>query len=323
MEIIDVQVHTWDKESAKYPWAGDLGTPALTAMVRAHFGEHLFPMDQLIAAMDGAGVDAAIAVVPSIFGFDNSYAMDAVKRYPDRLAMVALVDPEAPDMEERVRVLGGTSGVLGIRIMVFTDQLLESTLRGPRRKLIAAMQKHGVPLFLYPPRYIQHVAQIARDFPKLRIVIDHLGLPQPPVNVSGATGQDMFHGWEHLLRLADCPNVAIKVSAFPSMSSQPYPYQDLWPRFHRLIDAFGLERLFWGTDFTRVASLLTYPEGVNYLRDTDELSAGDKAMLMGGSLRRYFDWPPKDWVPLSASVKGAKQGAKKGAKKGAKQGGKQ
>ena len=34
MEIIDAQVHTWEKESAKYPWLGDLGTPERTAMVR-------------------------------------------------------------------------------------------------------------------------------------------------------------------------------------------------------------------------------------------------------------------------------------------------
>ncbi len=303
MEIIDVQVHTWDRESEKYPWPGNLGTPERTAMVRAHFNEHLVPMDALVAAMDDAGVDAGIAVVPSIFGFDNSYAMDAVKRYPDRLAMIALVDHDAPDLDERVRELGKTPGVLGIRVMIFTDELLASAQHGARRKLFAAMQKHGVALSLYPPRYIQHVAGFARDFPDLRIVIDHLGFPQPPVNVSGIGPGDMFNGWEHLIALAKCPNVAIKVSAFPSMSSQPYPYRDLWPRIRQLIEVFGIERLFWGTDFTRVASLLSYREGVNYILDNDELSASEKTMLMAGSVRRYFDWPSKEWIARSASKK--------------------
>lgn len=305
MEIIDVQVHTWDKESAKYPWPGNLGTPERTAMVRAHFNEHLVPMEALIAAMDEAGVDAGIAVVPSIFGFDNSYALDAVKRYPDRLAMIALVDHDAPDLDERVRVLGGTPGVLGIRMMIYTDALLASAQQGAHRRLFVALQKHGVVLSLYPPRYIQHVAGIARDFPDLRIVIDHLGFPQPPVNVSGNGPGDMFKGWEHLIALAKCPNVAIKVSAFPSMSAEPYPYKDLWPRIRQLIEVFGIERLFWGTDFTRVATLLSYKEGVNYILDNDELSMSDKAMLMGDSLRRYFNWPPQGWVPRSASRKGA------------------
>ena len=305
MEIIDVQVHTWDKESEKYPWPGDLGTPERTAMVRAHFHEHLMPMDALVVAMDDAGVDAAIAVVPSIFGFDNSYALDAVKRYPDRLAMIALVDHDAPDLDERVRMLAATPGALGIRVMIYTDELLASVQQGARRKLLAAMQKHGVVLSLYPPRYIQHVAGLARDFPDLRIIIDHLGFPQPPVNVSGVGAGNMFNGWEHLIALARCPNVAIKVSAFPSMSAEAYPYKDLWPRLREMIDVFGVERLFWGTDFTRVASLLSYKEGVNYILDNNELSTFDKAMLMGGSVRRYFDWPPKAWVPRSASNRAA------------------
>jgi predicted TIM-barrel fold metal-dependent hydrolase len=302
MAIIDAQVHTWDRESAQYPWAGDLGTPQRTVMVRAHFSEHLFPMDALIAAMDDAGVDAGIATVPSIFGFDNSYALDAMKAHPDRLAVVALVDPNAPDMEERVRALGATPGVLGIRIMIFTDPLLASVQGGPHRRLIAALQRHGVPLFLYPPRYLGHVAALARDFPDLRIVLDHLGFPQPPVNVSGADkDRPMFEGWEHLIGLARHANVAIKVSAFPSMSGEKFPYRDLWPRLHQLIGVFGVERLFWGTDFTRVASLLSYAEGVNWIPACEGLSPADKASLMGGAVRRYFGWPPAGWVPRSAA----------------------
>ena len=127
------------------------------------------------------------------------------------------------------------------------------------------------------------------------------------LRASGVGAGDMFNGWEHLIALAACPNVAIKLSAFPSMSSEPYPFKDLWPRIRQLIEVFGLERLFWGTDFTRVASLLSYTEGVNYIVESDEFSASEKAMLMGGSVRRYFNWPPKGWVPRSAAKQGAKQ----------------
>jgi predicted TIM-barrel fold metal-dependent hydrolase len=297
MEIIDAQVHAWDADKPERPWQLNYADPARNALVRAHFTEHVFTMDKLIAAMDVAGVDAAIATVPSIYGYDNSYALDACARYPDRLAMIALVDPDRPDLDDAIQQLKANPFVLGLRVMIVSDDLLESVDRGSRRKVLAACQKHGLILSLYPPRYIQHVEKIARDFPDLRIVIDHLGHPQPPVNIAGVKDEPMFAGWDHLIKLAQYPNVSVKVTAFPSMSSQSYPYKDLWPRIHQLISVYGLPRLFWGTDFTRVHSLLSYAQGVDYVRESTELSASDKAALMGGSLRRYFNWPAPGWTP--------------------------
>ena len=49
----------------------------------------------------------------------------------------------------------------------------------------------------------------------------------------------------------------------------------------------------WGTDWTRAVGLLTYKQGVDAFRDTDRLSAGDKAKLMGGTLARVYGWSPQ------------------------------
>jgi len=38
--------------------------------------------------------------------------------------------------------------------------------------------------------------------------------------------------------------------------------------------------------------LLTYNEGVEVFRITDQLSDGDRAKLMGGTLRRIYNWSP-------------------------------
>ena len=90
MNIIDAQVHTWERDTPEYPWHLRYADPARNALVRAHFEEHIFPMHELIAAMDAAGVHAGIATVPSIYGSDNRYSLAACARYPDRLAMIAL-----------------------------------------------------------------------------------------------------------------------------------------------------------------------------------------------------------------------------------------
>jgi predicted TIM-barrel fold metal-dependent hydrolase len=56
------------------------------------------------------------------------------------------------------------------------------------------------------------------------------------------------------------------------------------------LDAFGLDRCMWGTDWTRTIGMLTYEQGVTPFRDTKRLSEDDKAALMGGTLQKVYKW---------------------------------
>ena len=48
----------------------------------------------------------------------------------------------------------------------------------------------------------------------------------------------------------------------------------------------------WGKNWTRAVALLTYKEGVDAFRLTDRLSDSDRTALIGGTLRRVYDWSP-------------------------------
>jgi len=61
-------------------------------------------------------------------------------------------------------------------------------------------------------------------------------------------------------------------------------------RFRRVIDAFGLDRCLWGTDWTRTIKMLTYEQGVAPFRATKRLSENDKSALMGGTLQKVYKW---------------------------------
>jgi L-fuconolactonase len=60
----------------------------------------------------------------------------------------------------------------------------------------------------------------------------------------------------------------------------------------RIIDAYGLERCMWGTDWTRALKYLTYEQGVEYFRMSSHLSDSDRAMLMGGATELTYGWTP-------------------------------
>ena len=95
-----------------------------------------------------------------------------------------------------------------------------------------------------------------------------------------------------LLALAKHPNIVVKITGACTLSLQDYPYDDIWGPVGRIIDAFGVERCLWGTDWTRAVEFLTYRQGVEPFRITDRLSASDRAALMGGNAERVYRWAP-------------------------------
>jgi predicted TIM-barrel fold metal-dependent hydrolase len=131
---------------------------------------------------------------------------------------------------------------------------------------------------------------MAAASPDTAIVIDHLGLQQPFEPPPPAAP---FADLPNVLQLAAYPNVSIKITGACTLSREPFPYRDIWEPLGRIFDAFGIDRCMWGTDWTRAVGLLTYEQGVDAFRDTDRLSAADKAALMGGTLARLYRWSPK------------------------------
>jgi len=155
------------------------------------------------------------------------------------------------------------------------------------KRAFAAAAKHGLPVNLLCWGILDKgLPHIQRHRDRV-IVIDHLGLLQParpPVST------DVWADLPKLLALAQYENVRVKISGACTMSHQPFPYDDIWEPVLRVIDAFGLDRCMWGTDWTRTIGMLTYQQGVTPFRDTKRLSESDKAALMGGTLQKVYKW---------------------------------
>jgi predicted TIM-barrel fold metal-dependent hydrolase len=84
---------------------------------------------------------------------------------------------------------------------------------------------------------------MVRRYPKVNVVIDHLAR----VEVDTKDTEDQI---QKLLALAKYPNVYVKVSELNILSpSKKYPYKDTYPFVKRVYEAYGPDRLLWGTGF--------------------------------------------------------------------------
>jgi L-fuconolactonase len=142
-------------------------------------------------------------------------------------------------------------------------------------------------LCLYATGRLDDVAFIAQTYPGAQLAVDHLGLAPAPSIPAGPTP---FAELPAVLALARYENVAMKLTGAPVLSLEPFPFRDLWPHLHRMVEAFGPERLMWGTDWTRATRLVAYDELVRYFTETDELGPTDKELILGQSCRRIFKW---------------------------------
>lgn len=277
MPTIDVQVHSYERNHPGRPWQGHLAGPDSVT------GE------EMIAAMDAVGVDAAILVSPySLYKLDPSYALSVRAKYPKRFAVIKPVDTTNPAIDDVVADWKKTEGTIGIRIMLRETPNPDPADPGPNRTLAAA-SKHGLPVNLLCWGRMEQADGLMARNPDTVMVIDHLGLAQPfhpPVPA------EPWAALPAVLAMAKYPNVRIKISGACTLSHQKFPYPDIWDPILRVIDAFGLDRCMWGTDWTRATELLTYRDGVEAFRVTDRLSASDKATLMGGTLEKVYNWSP-------------------------------
>jgi len=277
MLTIDSQVHTYERNRPERPWAGFLHGPEEVTG------------DDMVAAMDAVGVDGALLISPyAMYRFDGSYALEVYAKHPGRFGLIKPFDTTDPAVADKIADWAARDGTVGARIMLNRDLPTDPADPGINR-VLAAGAKHAMPVNMLVWGRLEQAKGLAARNPDTQIVIDHLGLQQPFEPPAPA---EPFAELPKVLELAAHKNVAIKISGACTLSHQPFPYKDIWDPLARIFDAFGLDRCLWGTDWTRAVGLLTYKQGVDAFRVTDRLSDSDRAMLMGGALRRIYDWAP-------------------------------
>lgn len=274
--IVDSQVHLWGENTPERPWRRDAVRTAHRAVPPT--------ADDLLREMDGAGVDRAVLVPPSWEGDRNDLALKAAADHPDRFAVMGRFPAHDPAME-LTRWLE-PPGMLGIRLTLHREPWLGWHRAGRMTWFWRSAERLGIPVAVYAPGLLPDMHAIAAAHPDLRLVLDHLALPL------GRVDQAAFAGLDELLALARLPNVAVKASALPCHTSEPYPFPGLHDPIRQVLGAFGPERMFFGSDLTRLPC--PYVQAVELFTETlGFLGDADREWVMGRGLREWLDWCPE------------------------------
>jgi L-fuconolactonase len=273
---IDSQVHAYERNSPSRPWAGFLqGPDEVTG-------------DDMVKAMNSVGVDGALLVSPfSLYGYDASYVLDVYSAHPNRFGLIKPFDPASESVAEEIASWAQTPGVVGARLMLRGTSFTSDDVG--LNAILAAGGHAGIPVNVMCSDNLPLFRELAKRHPGTQLVVDHVGIAQPP---EPPAPPEPFADLANVLSLSEYDNVAIKISGACTLSHEQFPYSDIWNPLGRIFSAFGFERCLWGTDWTRAVALLTYEQGVEAFRVTDQLSESEREALMGGSLANIYKWAP-------------------------------
>ena len=242
----------------------------------------------MVVAMDAVGFDAALLVSPfSMYWYDPAYVLEVHAKHPGWFGLIEPFDPASASVADEIAEWARTPGVVGARLML-TGQSYEPDDPGIDRILTVGAQA-GIPMNVMCWGSLPFFKPLARSHPETRTVIDHVGMIQPFVPPSIP---EPFADLATVVSLASYDNVVIKISGACTLSLQPFPYPDIWEPLGKVFGAFGFDRCMWGTDWTRATKLLTYEQGVEAFRVTDQLSDSERSALMGGTLAKLYNWSP-------------------------------
>ena len=270
---IDAHVHLWTDDFSRYPLAPQY-KPADLAIRR-------FLAEDILVEARRNDVDRVVLVQMSYYGFDNRLMLDAICHRPETFRGIAIVDANASDPSSSMQAMA-RQGARGFRVAV-TDR--GATLAGQihLEKMFTCGALNNLAIcFLLGPQLLRDVARLCERYPDTPVVLDHLariGMSSPISN------QDV----DSLCRLARHPRTMVKLSGFYALGDNHPPHHELAPLIRSVYDAFGPQRLMWGSDSPFQTMQEKYSDSISLVRDgLPFLSTGDKDWILRTTAESFF-----------------------------------
>ena len=273
MTVVDAHLHVWDLEQGDYAWLGpDLGT-----LYRS------FLPSQAADELATAGVTSAILVQAEDSVRETRYLLGVAEQHAWVHGVVGWVQLDDPERAERELDELSHPALRGVRHLIHDDPRPDFLDLAPVRRSLAQVAERGLVLDVPNawPRHLDSVGRLAEAVPDLTVVLDHLA--KPPRERAD------FDEWERSLRqLAQYPQVVAKVSGL-QVPGQPFTAAALRPALDVALDAFGVDRLMFGSDWPMTTDVGGYPVAFAVTQElVGGLSAEEQQAVWGGTATRIY-----------------------------------
>ncbi|WP_295768260.1 amidohydrolase family protein [uncultured Mucilaginibacter sp.] len=275
MYKIDAHQHFWKFDPVRDNWITEE-----MDVIRRDF----LPQDLMHILMHNQ-MQGCVAVQASQTEKENQFLLELASTTPFIKGVVGWIDLQADDVEEQLKHYGKIDKMVGFRHVLQGEPQRDLMLKPKFKRGISLLHKYG---FTYDvlifADQLKYTAQLVAEFPKQQFVIDHIAKPD--------IKNKQVAEWEKEIRkVAKHPNVYCKISGMVTEANwYDWEEEDFKPYMDVVFDAFGIDRLMFGSDWPVCMVAGGYNRVVKMVRHyLEPFSDMDKAKFWGGNAIKFYN----------------------------------
>ena len=298
MEIIDIHAHVYEKVAGitqGAPMTSEkLGKVRIgnriSQFLPPAFENTSSPVETLIGYMEWCGIDRALLMPNPYYGYHNDYFIESVKKYPEKLRAVALVDLlKGEKAAKELADIYDTTELFGFKVE--TDSTFQCA---PGKRLADedllpvwdCVNQYHQPVFihLFTDEDIREMKKLIDTFPNITWVICHMG-------ADACFKRENMDNFEVLLQwVKSYPNVYMDTSTVPVYydDKEEYPFPTSVKVIEKAWETAGAEKLMWASDYPGMLMHATMKELINLVKTQCHIPERDKELIMGQNAKRLF-----------------------------------
>ena len=248
------------------------------------------PISVLLHQMESNNVEKALLV--QFFGvYDNEYLLEQAELFPTKFKVAALVDTSDPEASMHLNLLK-QRGVDAVR---FT-----ATTRSPGQdpyhiwKCAESLGMTATVMGACEDYAHEDFESIIQNCSDLQIVIEHLGGVGAFFGPGRSSSEIPYEPYKKMLSLSQYENVAIKITGLgefcerPRPFIPPMPFHNIAPVMEMALEAYGTDRVMWGSDYPPVSAREGYRNALIFPYQHLDVSTEEKEKIFFGNALKYW-----------------------------------
>ncbi len=283
MERVDAHCHFWELSRGDYTWL-DVSNPDLAPIARD------FLPAEMKLHREAADIDRVVVVQAAATEAETDYLLGLADQHDEIGGVVGWADLESEKVELRLKNWATNPKFNGIRPMLQDIEDTNWILGEPQIEIGRILEKLDLRFdALIEPRHLPAIYQFCDKYPDLAVVIDHAAKPKAAL----AGDREAFVDWStYMKKIAGNPNVYCKLSGLLT-ELQPAAQVSLHGLLDRyinvLLEAFGPQRLMWGSDWPVLTLASDYQSWLNLSHTLlQNIDGAARDQIFGGTASAFY-----------------------------------
>lgn len=270
--IVDTHMHFWKYNKKRDAWMDDM-----KVLQEDYLPVHAAPM------LRRNGVDGVVAVQADQSELETHFLVELSKTHDIIKGVVGWIDLQNDNIEERLQYFSQYAAIRGWRHVV-QGEPDDFLLRPDFQRGVAAIQPYGYTYdILIYPRQLKAALEFVSKFPDQPFVIDHCAKPE--------IRNQKIDDWKSQMQaIAQHPNVYCKLSGlFTEAKIKSWSPGDFYPYLDVVTEAFGTERIMFGSDWPVILYSGAYVQWKSLLEKYFETyTTEEKENIFGLNAERFY-----------------------------------